>query len=732
MKPNEQPNVANERIECNMTPANERIGYYYILASGIVKEHFLKLGITTRHPRYRFAEHKTSHSAYTIHTIYKLQSIDELKLLEKYILAKTIDFIYDTTDINNECRYKLNPNSVCEMIVDYLDKRQIKYDKLDLQKLDDEPDYVTEDITNGKHFSSLDDCANYLIEIYKRASHIKLRDYQIDAIQRSIQHYALANSGILNWACGLGKTITAIYLLIEYANKTPLANILIGVPSVAILKQWAQVIQNIEFFEQYQLIAITGADIPGDIITTTNPDVIRDERYLYNTLIITTYISSHLIADHDFDFAIFDEVHHLAGKETAESRGYKQILNSKRSKTLSLSATLKDTDSVSNFDIAIFGDIIDAKSIQWAIDNKFITDYRLLVMETNAYIVNNILPNFTHENIELYLAAFSVLYGMYNKINGMSHTFIYTNDIKDSAKLLKCIKKILKKGTFIFDDIFYGKVDSYEIDVELIIKGFRSAKCGIIICVYMLNEGYDDPIIDSVCFSKSMISKIRSIQSLLRGNRLLAANPNKINTVIFPTADIEDVYSSSFGALIDVIRNEDKNIEEKISFISIGANGNVASDSASLSAAPNAISHTNLTTNIKYKLFESKRMTPLERFNYYVNYNKQFNFICITDYIKRARLDTYHLPYIANPEIEFMEVWNQTAKWYGFLSIDCSKFPLTKDTWKLRCVELGINSAVEYDIKCIDNNLPIDYHKYYDLNTGFLPWGIIQEYDYYY
>jgi superfamily II DNA or RNA helicase len=700
--------------------ANKQVSYYYILKSEIIKEHFLKLGITKRHPRHRFAEHKTSHSAYKLHTIYKLYDTTELIALEKYVLAKTIDFIYDTADINNECRYKLDPESICKIIIDYLEKNLIHYDVLELGKLDDELDettnYPSEYVMKEKYFSNYADCVEY---VKRKETQIKLRDYQIELINKALLFYNLNHSGILNWACGLGKTLTSIFLLIEYAKHNRVINVLIGVPSVAILKQWFKVILQIDYLSHYQIVAITGSEIP-DILTTTDTDTIYSEYVKNNIIIITTYISSHLVSDYQFDFAIFDEVHHLAGVDTADARGYKKILSSKRAKTLSLSATLKDTEINGNFDVNIFGDIIDTKSIHWAITNKFITDYRLLVMESNAYVVNNILPNSKYANLELYLAAFSVLYGMYNRINNMSHTFIYTNDIKDSTRLLKCIKKLLL--VFKLDSLFYGKVDSYEADIQSNLDNFRSAKFGILICVYMLGEGFDDPLIDSVCFSKSMISKIRSVQSLLRGNRLLASNPNKINTVIFPTADISDVYSSSFGALIDIIRNEDENIEEKMSFIKIDANSAETKTESPNDNLATSITHLDTTTNIKYKLFESKRMSPLDRFNYYANYNQQFKFRCITDYMKRAKLDSYHLPFIADPENEFILVWNKTTKWYGFLAIDCSAFPASKDLWKARCVELCITGSEDYEKKCIANNLPIDYLQYYNLTTSDLPW----------
>ncbi len=39
----------------------------------------------------------------------------------------------------------------------------------------------------------------------------------------------------------------------------------------------------------------------------------------------------------------------------------------------------------------LFGDYIDIKSIKWAIDNKKITDYKLLILKNDINDVNNII-----------------------------------------------------------------------------------------------------------------------------------------------------------------------------------------------------------------------------------------------------------------------------------------------------------------------------------------------------
>ena len=41
---------------------------------------------------------------------------------------------------------------------------------------------------------------------------IKLRSYQQETYDNAIEYYKNNNKGIINWCCGLGKTIMSLYL----------------------------------------------------------------------------------------------------------------------------------------------------------------------------------------------------------------------------------------------------------------------------------------------------------------------------------------------------------------------------------------------------------------------------------------------------------------------------------------------------------------------------------------
>lgn len=719
------------------------IGYYYILSSSLPGDFFVKLGITTRHPKYRYEEHVTSFSAYIFYIVFKLYDSTALHNLERYILAKTRLYNFTPLRMNNECRSKLDPAIVQEFVIDYLVSNGIKYDILTGDAILSEPDEGQPEIYDTPHiyFTSEEEYSSYITEIDKEDSFTyELRDYQVDAVYSILQHFGKHNSCILNWACGLGKTLTSINILYEYTKKSTVRNILVGVPSIAILNQWSAVINTIKYFNKYKKILITGEFIKG-ACCTTDKEFIKDIYNTDKTLIITTYSSSHLISNMTFDFAILDEIHHLSGKEIQESRGFKQILRSTRRKTISLTATMKNTEFISNFNEDIFGPVIDSKSMNWAITNKYITDYNLLVMKTQASVIERFVRKFKWKSIvdiSLFLAAFSVLYGMHNKINNMSHTFIYTNSKADSTSIVEYIRQILKTEMFSFDDndIYYCKVDSDENNIKNNIENFKCYKFGIIVCVYMLGEGFDEPIIDSVCFSKNMFSVIRIVQTLLRGNRLLKTNPNKINTVIFPTNTIETVYNSELGKLIDRIRNEDEAIEDRVNGIMTDMEESLDIEEDEKKELENTgdgvvsvehikknkIIHSNITKELKFVLFDSKRMSIIEIFKSYVCYHKNnYKFKCIADYKKSADGTQYHLNFITDPEKDFAEIWDKSKKWYEFLAIDDSEFPTTKELWKEKCLKLGIKSTAEYEALCEKNNMPMDCTIYYELGND-LPW----------
>ena len=135
-------------------------------------------------------------------------------------------------------------------------------------------------------------------------------------------------------------------------------------------------------------------------------------------------------------------------------------------------------------DINIFGKCIDSKSICWAIENKKITDYNLIILKNTEVEVDNIIYsiNLNNENInkDLFLSAFMALKSI-EKYDDLTHILIYTNKTENAELVKKYIDIILKLNIInINKDNYYNKAlhsNSKEIlyDIKLS-NGFKEGE----------------------------------------------------------------------------------------------------------------------------------------------------------------------------------------------------------------------------------------------------------------
>ena len=195
-------------------------------------------------------------------------------------------------------------------------------------------------------------------------------------------------------------------------------------------------------------------------------------------------------------------------------------------------------------DETIFGKLIDEKSVNWAIENKKITDYYLLVLKNTEEEVNQIilLLNIDVSNKELFISAYMVLKSI-EKYNDLTHITIYTNKTENAELVKFYIDKILETNIIklnsneIYNNALHSKTKN-NIDVE--VDKFKNTKYGIISSVYIFSEGFDLPKLNGVCFAENMISDIRIVQCALRPNRLERGNSDKKAYIIIPYIDYED------------------------------------------------------------------------------------------------------------------------------------------------------------------------------------------------
>ena len=403
------------------------------------------------------------------------------------------------------------------------------------------------------------------------------RNDQTIIIGKSVIHFQQYDKGMLVLMCGVGKTLISLWITQELNSNT----ILIGVPNKLLLKQWEEVICVL--FQSVPYLIVSGGVDTENIM-----------RFLENNqkkcIVITTYSSAHKVytATQDMRFVfgmkILDEVHHLTTNNMRlahTTKKYIQMLNIPSVKQLSLTATLKQLESmcddgivVSNDNVEYFGEIIDRKCLLWAINENIICDYVIQTIITNEEQLEQQLSRFhiIEENDKrLFLSAFASLKSIFD--GHSHHLLIYSNNKDNSLKLIQYIKMLIDDNYFDIPDLYYSNYHSEmkSKDQKEIINNFKKAKFGIITCVYCLGEGWDFPLLDGVVFAENMTSNIRIVQSALRASRKNKNDINKKTKIILPILNRDDWLENNENPDLKKVREviyqmglEDETITQKI------------------------------------------------------------------------------------------------------------------------------------------------------------------------
>jgi superfamily II DNA or RNA helicase len=409
----------------------------------------------------------------------------------------------------------------------------------------------------------------------RQVSDFTPRSDQIDIIEKAYNHFQENDKGMLILTCGVGKTLISLWT----AMRLQLNTIVIGVPNKLLLKQWEEVICLL--FQSMPYLVVCGG-VHNDSICK----FLENNRQKW--IIITTYSSSHKIntafnsVGHKASIKILDEAHHLTSYNMDASNNtkkYVQMLNIPSDKQLALTATIKQLESdnemtVSNDNVKYFGEIIDKKSLLWAIENGIVCDYSIQTIITNE---TQLADHFERFNIteeteqRLFLATYAALKSISD--GHSNHMLIYTNNKQNSAKVINYIRLFLTNDYFIMPELYYS---NYHSDMSLrdqteIISRFQSASYGIIPCVYCLGEGWDFPLLDAVVFAENMSSIIRIVQSALRASRKNKMNHNKKTKIILPILSRDDWLENNDNQDLKKVREvtyqmglEDETISQKI------------------------------------------------------------------------------------------------------------------------------------------------------------------------
>jgi superfamily II DNA or RNA helicase len=550
------------------------------------------------------------------------------------------------------------------------------------------------------------------------------RSDQTIIIKKSVIHFQQYDKGMLVLICGVGKTLISLWITQELKSNT----ILIGVPNKLLLKQWEGVIcilfQNIPY-----LIVSGGVDTENII------------RFLENNskkcIVITTYSSVHKVytaTQHIlfiFDMKINDEVQHLTSSNMLlahTAKKYIQMLNIPSVKQLSLTATLKqlesiDTDNiiVSNDNVEYFGEIIDRKCLLWAINENIICDYVIQTIITNEEQLDQ---RFIEENDKrLFLSSFTSLKSIFD--GHSHHLLIYSNNRYNSLKLIQYIKLLLDDKYFDISDLYYS---NYHSEMKLkdqreIINNFEKAKFGIITCVYCLGEGWDFPLLDGVVFAENMTSNIRIVQSALRASRKNKEDINKKTKIILPILNRDNWLENNENPDLKKVREiiyqmglEDETITQKIKVFRIDIE----------KQKPKLIKKETIDEFGVYddELTAKLRLKTIKRANFGISYEKARKIIA--DKNIKSKESYYELCERDNrlsnePEIIFK---GQFTNWIEYLSIKRVYYDLKTCKNKVseylstkKNIDFEFTNITKYLKRLDDRFPPYDlWNEYYDID----------------
>ena len=355
---------------------------------------------------------------------------------------------------------------------------------------------------------------------------MKLRDWQ----EKAFPLWWSKKRGIVKVVTGGGKTFFAIYCVKKYLNENSSKNILIVVPSIALLDQWYE---NLSHSFNDKDISLNGGGEQTDATT----------KICISTIDSLKNIIKDVSAESTF--LIVDECHKIG----TEKRG--DMLTNNWHATLGLSAT-PERDYDDNFYIIIkkiLGDIIfdydyiDAREDEVIVNFKLLYGYAALLPEEEqkykkftksiqrraATIGGNNMDDYPLKMLIFNRARLiknsknRIPYGVELIQKYKRDSWIVFTENKKQAKDFNDI--IRKKG---FKSGIYN-TDLNDDERQENLENFKAGKLNVLVSCTALDEGFDMPEADGAMILSASSSKRQRIQ---RMGRVLRITANKENALI--------------------------------------------------------------------------------------------------------------------------------------------------------------------------------------------------------
>ena len=443
-------------------------------------------------------------------------------------------------------------------------------------------------------FLSLDDnnCEEWMLLVARSIGKIikphKLepRPHQIEAIKETIEHFKFNDRGKILMPCGTGKSLAAFWI----TNEMKVKNVLIAVPSLALLQQTLKVWTKEFLINDIQpdwLCVCSDDTVKEDqdsfvsytydlgIEVTTDKDEIR--KFLKTKsknikVIFTTYQSGKVTAQASkgftFDLGIFDEAHKTVGHQDKPMAHLIHQKNIKIKHRLFMTATERlfraDKDEyLSMDDVRDYGKIIYQLTFKEAINSNppIISDYRIITFgisepEIEEIYQDNKFLQVKKELKDITAREFATALALRKAIKDLKITNVIS--FHSSIKRAVNFKEQQSLITKIYPE--YGSLKTFHVRGDMPtserssqMRLFEEGK-GLMTNARCLTEGVDLPAIDCVCFTDPKRSKVDIVQAAGRALRL---SPGKkfgyILIPIFIPADQDPETASKDNAFEEVV-----------------------------------------------------------------------------------------------------------------------------------------------------------------------------------
>jgi predicted helicase len=443
------------------------------------------------------------------------------------------------------------------------------------------------------------------------------RDYQVTILNDLEQGLSGYGKGKLIAACGIGKTLIALWLT-ERRNDNL---VLFLAPSLQLIRQtlgeWAkEASQPFEYLcvcsdqtvdvEDATLVASSELDIPVTTDSSTINDFLNAQGEK-KRVIFSTYQSAPILKEAlnntklQFDVAFYDEAHRTAGISRSNLFSLaisdanipvkNRIFMTATERVLRprLKNIAKETDQVvfSMDDTEKYGPTLHRLSFGKAIEKKIVSDYRIVFAgitqgDLNEYILQNRYVTESHDNENAEIEAAQSIYKrilLKRCFQELSVRKVITFHSKVSEA-----KLFAKKFSEDLAELNLGRVSvshvngaMASIERSAYIREFEDAEAGVITNVRCLTEGVDIPLIDAVYFANPKGSIIDIVQAVGRALRQPFGSRGKLAYIILPVLVDEtsnnDLTGDAFDALFNLIqalRDQDESLAEWIDHINLG------------------------------------------------------------------------------------------------------------------------------------------------------------------